>query len=165
VRTEKCSNCGKEARIIRDNYRFDQVGLPLLLKDVELVKCDECGNVDPVIPNLSGLMHAIALAVISHPASLEGDEIRFLRKYLGLSTEEFSHLVHISKETLSRWENGQEVGAQSDRLIRLLVLTKSEELREHIGKLMDLLPELADRKPARRPQLKVNPKTLEYEYA
>jgi putative zinc finger/helix-turn-helix YgiT family protein len=165
MKIEQCGNCGKDARVIVGNHRFEEIGLPVLLKHVELVKCDECGTVEPVIPNLDGLMHAIAFAVISHPCSLEGDEIRFLRKYLGLNTEQFSQLLSINKDTLSRWENGQGVGEQSDRLIRLLVINKSQELREHIGKLMAMFPELKDCKPDRRPQLKVDSNTLEYEYA
>jgi putative zinc finger/helix-turn-helix YgiT family protein len=166
MKTEQCSNCENEAQVISGNYRFNEVGLPVLLKNVELIKCDECGTIEPVIPNLDGLMHAIALAIITHECSLRGDEIRFLRKYLGLSSAEFIQLLHVDKSTLSRWENGEEIGPQSDRLIRLLVLNKSEELRQHIEKMMKMFPGIADAKPAgRKPQLQVDPATLEYEYA
>ena len=166
MKTERCSNCEGDAVVTTGNYRFDEIGLPLLLKNVELVKCDNCGTTEPVIPNLDGLMHAVALAVITHECRLRGDEIRFLRKYLGLSTKEFMQLMHINKSTLSRWENGEEFGPQSDRLMRLLVLNKSKELRQYSERMMAMFPEIGDCSPSRRrPQLKVDPKTLEYEYA
>jgi putative zinc finger/helix-turn-helix YgiT family protein len=166
VKREKCSNCAGSAHISRGNYRFDEIGIPMTLKDVELVKCDDCGTEEPVIPNMNGLMHAVALAVITHERSLSGDEIRFLRKYLGLSTAEFMKLLHINQSTLSRWENGETVGPQSDRLIRLLVLNKSEELRKHAEQLIEVLPDIDDSHSTKRPaQLKVDLKTLEYEYA
>jgi putative zinc finger/helix-turn-helix YgiT family protein len=166
MKKDKCTNCGSETRVSRGNYRFDEIGLPVTLKDVELVKCDDCGAVEPVVPNMNGLMHAVALAIITHERSLSGEEIRFLRKYLGLSTAEFMKLLHINQSTLSRWENGETVGPQSDRLIRLLVLNKSEQLRKHAEQLIEILPEIDDSPTSkRRPQLKVDPKTLEYEYA
>ncbi len=162
---ETCSNCGKESTVITGNYRFDEVGIPVLLKNVELVKCSDCGTVDPIIPDLDGLMHVIALAVISHPCKVSGDEIKFLRKYLGMSGEDFSRLIHIDRTTLSRWENGDEPGPQSDRLIRLLVLNKSQELRQHIEEMMKQFAQIADCNPPRRTKLKVDAETLEYEYA
>jgi putative zinc finger/helix-turn-helix YgiT family protein len=166
MKKEKCTNCGSEAHVSRGNYRFDEIGLPVTLKDVALVRCDECGTVEPVIPNMNGLMHAVALAVITHERGLSGHEIRFLRKYLGMSTADFMKLVHINQSTLSRWENGETVGPQSDRLIRLLVLNKSEQLRKHAEQLIEILPEIDDSPTSkRRPQLKVDPRTLEYEYA
>src|SRR5579863_3976167 len=111
MRNEKCSNCEKEARVIRGSCRFDEVGIPVLLKNVELVKCESCQTEEPIIPDLNGLMHVIAFAVISHPCKLTRDEIKFLRKYLGMSGEEFSTILDIDRTTLSKWETGQqEVG-------------------------------------------------------
>ena len=165
MRNEMCGNCGKETTAIRGNYRFDEVGIPVLLKNVELVKCEDCGTIDPIIPDLNGLMHVIAFAVISHPCKLDGAEIKFLRKYLGMSGEEFSGLLDIDRTTLSKWENGQDVGPQSDRLLRLLVLNKSLELRKRIEEMMKQFSAINDCSAPRKQQLKVDPKTLEYEYA
>ena len=102
MKQEKCTSCGRDTHISRGNYHFDEIGLPVTLKNVELVKCDECGTVEPIIPNMNGLMHAVALAVITQERALTGEEIRFLRKYLGLSTSQFMKLLHINQSTLSR---------------------------------------------------------------
>jgi putative zinc finger/helix-turn-helix YgiT family protein len=166
MKREKCTGCGQYTQISRGNYRFDEIGLPVTLKNVELVKCDECGTIEPIIPNMNGLMHAVALAVITQERAMSGEEIRFLRKYLGLSTAQFMKLLHINQSTLSRWENGETVGPQSDRLIRLLVSNKSAELRKHAEQLIEVLPEIQDGgSSGRRPQLRVDLRTLEYEYA
>lgn len=37
---------------------------------------------------------------------MSGDEIRNLRKKLGLTQEEFAHAVAVTFSTVNRWENG-----------------------------------------------------------
>jgi DNA-binding transcriptional regulator YiaG len=166
MRKEACNNCGKEARVITGNYRFDEVGLPVLLENIDMIDCKECGTTEPIIPDMNGLMHVIAFAVIAHPCKLNGGEVRFLRKYLGMNGEEFARLVDIDRTTLSKWENNQQdVGKHSDRLIRFLVVSKSEDLRKQIEQFMEKYGQLTDCDPPRRPQLRVNTTTLEYEYA
>ena len=165
MRKEICSNCGKETLLTVGDYRFDEVGIPLLLKHVSLIKCGECGNTDPIIPDLNGLMHVVAFAVISHPCKLRGNEIRFLRKYLGKSGREFSKLLDIDPTTLSKWENGQEIGPQSDRLIRLFVTTISKELRPKSEELVNALWQTTDCYADAWSELQIDPETLEYEYS
>lgn len=167
MRKEACSNCGKDAPVTTTNYRFEEVGLPVLLKNVELVDCQECGALSPVIPDLNGVMQVIAFAVIAHPCKLIGKEVKFLRKYLGLSGDEFSKLVDVDRTTLSKWENDQqEIGKHSDRLMRFLVISKSPELRKQIEEFMEKYGMLTDCEPPRKhQQLKIDSETLEYEYA
>lgn len=127
----ECSNCGAPARVAHGTYGLKEVGLKnVVLQGVEIVKCPKCKNEDPVIPNMNGLMRALALAVIEKPYRLTGEEVRFLRKYLRLTGEEFSRLIHVDKTTLSKWENNDDrVGDQSDRLIRLVTLGLGEGLK------------------------------------
>jgi len=164
-RKRTCGTCSHEAAVHTTDYRFNLVGLPVLLKRIEVIRCPHCGNIDPVIPDLNGLMHAIAFAVIGFPCRLSGEQVRFLRKYLGISADEFSELLHVDRTTLSKWENGQEIGPQSDRLIRLVVLSKSEELRGKAGELMERWNDIEDCSPRRRPQLRIDAETLKYQYA
>jgi transcriptional regulator with XRE-family HTH domain len=50
-------------------------------------------------------------------------EIRFLRKHIGLSGEDFAQRMGVTRETVSRWETGaNQMGAVADRLLRLLVI-------------------------------------------
>jgi len=61
----QCSDCGSDARVERGTYRFRESGLDnVVLKGIEMIKCPQCGNEDPVIPNLDGLLRTLALAVV-----------------------------------------------------------------------------------------------------
>jgi DNA-binding transcriptional regulator YiaG len=136
MKKEQCSKCDSLARVERGEFRFDDMGLPVVLQRIELVKCENCGNVDPLIPNMDGLMHALALAVICQPCKLNGEELHFLRKYLGKSGKEFAGLLHVHNTHLSKLENGSaKIGDQTDKYVRLLVLNLSPELKGDIDKL------------------------------
>jgi DNA-binding transcriptional regulator YiaG len=164
--TAECGDCGRKARVTTGDYRFDEVGIPVLLKNVELIDCRECGAVSPVIQDMNGLMDVIAFAVIAQPCRLKGAEVRFLRKYLGMDGNEFSKLIEIERTTLSKWENNQtDIGKHSDRLIRFLVVGQSADLRRWMERFMEKYKELTDCEPSRKPQLKIDSETLEYEYA
>src|ERR1700737_4542350 len=120
----RCSNCNKPAHRDWGNYLFRESGLSnVVLKGIEIVKCDECGNQDPVIPRLSEVINVLASATVRKPRPLTGEDIRFLRKQMDMTGETFSQFLGIDKTTLSKWENNQiPVGANSDRLIRAVVL-------------------------------------------
>lgn len=166
MRKELCSSCGKEALVKNIDYRFDEIGIPVLLTDIDVISCPHCGNIDPIIPDLNGLMHVIAFATISQSCKMSGHEIRFLRKYLGMNGRKFSELLHIDPTTLSKWENGEdEIGPQSDRLIRLLASTISNDLRPKSEALVEAIWEMTDRNPDPKRELQVDPQTLQYTYA
>lgn len=120
---QRCSVCGATARIIKGSYSYKESGLDnVTLENIDLIHCDECRNEDPIIPALEVLHNAIANGLMSKPVRLDGKELRFVRKHLGMSGREFSRLLHIDHTTLSKWENGQQpAGPQSDLLVRALI--------------------------------------------
>ncbi len=128
----ECSNCGAPAKVVRGTYELKDIGLKrVVLRGIEIVTCPKCGNQDPMIPNMNALMRTLALAVVKKPYRLTGEEVRFLRKYLRLTGEEFSRLIHVDKTTLSKWENNDDrLGDQSDRLIRLVALGLGAGLKQ-----------------------------------
>jgi DNA-binding transcriptional regulator YiaG len=165
-REEQCSNCGKLASVVRRNHQFDEMGIPVVLERIEVVKCPHCGNVDPIIPNLNDLMHAIALLIICHPCKLTGEELRFLRKYAGKTQEEFGRLIHLDKTHVSKMENSQvPVGDQTDKLVRFVVLNSSPELEGKVQQLLDLLPMIEDTCDDGKPGICIDPATMEAQYA
>lgn len=84
--------------------------------------CSECGAEHVGIQNIQGLHDQIATAIINSPSRLRGPEIRFLRKHLGWSGEDFARFFQVSPSTVSRWENGkQDLGTQGDLLLRMCV--------------------------------------------
>src|SRR5580658_10242033 len=75
----QCSDCGNEARVERGTYRFRESGLDnVVLKGIEIVKCPACGNEDPILPNLDGLLRIIAVALVTSKLPLSGAEVRYL---------------------------------------------------------------------------------------
>ena len=146
MRKIECPNCGADARVVRGSYDFNESGLKhVRLQGIEMIVCDQCGSVDPIIPRVNDLMRMLAVAVIAKPYRLAGDEIRFLRKYLRMTGDEFSRLLHINRTNLSKWENDEDkVGAQSDRLIRAITLSLGEGLKGKLEEVIRKFPEIQD---------------------
>jgi DNA-binding transcriptional regulator YiaG len=166
LEAEPCSNCGHPATVTRGDYRFDDMGLPLILGNVEIIKCAECETTEPVIPHMNELMDTLALAVVCQPCKLGGDEVRFLRTYVGKSSKEFAALLHLDKTTLSKMENdGRDIGKQTDKLIRLLTLNLAPELSDKVNQLLSIMADIDD-DPCNEPSdIRIDPATMRYEYA
>lgn len=144
----QCSNCGANARVVRGRYKFVESGLKNVeLLGIDVIRCPKCKNVDPIIPNVNDLMRLLAVAVLSKPARLKGAEVRFLRKYLGMTGAEFSKLIHVDKGTLSKWENDEDpIGEQSDRLIRAVTLGLGDGLKERLESIIRMFGEIKESK-------------------
>lgn len=165
MKTMKCENCGGKATVSRKNYRFDQLGIPVELQRIEVIECRECGS-EPVIPHMNELMDTLALAVLSSPCKLTGEEVRFLRKYVNKSAREFAQFLHIEHTHLSKIENDQrKIGATLDKLVRFTVIGLQPELTGDIKKLMILMPHIKDSCPNPKPEIQVDPATGIYQYA
>ena len=129
---------------MRGDYLFVESGLDnVTLRGVELLKCDKCGTVAPILPKLNQLMRVIASALVLKPSELAGNEIRFLRKYAGLTGEQFGKKLGLSKEHVSRIENEKyPVGPQTDRLIRYVALSTDPNLQHEVKQLFERLDEI-----------------------
>ena len=121
-----CIECGSQMKTGRENFKYDASGLRgITLADVEVARCATCGEFEVTIPNIEGLHRAIALAICNRKERLTPEEVRFLRKYLGLSGVDFAEILGVAAESVSRWETGKAaMGGTADRYLRLLVLTR-----------------------------------------
>jgi putative zinc finger/helix-turn-helix YgiT family protein len=110
----------------KENVHYTACGLPhVTLRNIEVSRCPQCGEEEIAIPRIEALHKVIARALITKPSRLDAAEIRYLRKYLGWSGADFAAHMGTTRETVSRWENGQVLmGTQADRLLRLMVATK-----------------------------------------
>jgi len=144
----KCPTCRHEMKSTREAFRYEAVGLPgVVLADVEVRRCPNCGETSVSIPRIEDLHRVIAWDVIQKPERLTPEEVRFLRKYLGFSSADFAAHLGVAPETASRWETGaQAMGVTADRLLRLMVAT-----REPVKDYALQLPRVAtlDPKPTR----------------
>jgi DNA-binding transcriptional regulator YiaG len=151
--------------VVRGSYQFKESGLDYVyLKGIDLVKCHDCGTIDPIIPHINELMRVVALAVIARPYRLAGEEVRFLRKFLGKTGAEFSGIVSVDITTLSKWENNEDpVGEQSDRLIRAVVLALDDKLKERSRDVINSFPQIE--KEFHDNQIEIDPAKMSYAYA
>jgi putative zinc finger/helix-turn-helix YgiT family protein len=121
-----CIACGKgpvETR--RESHRYSECGLDTVtLQDIEVRHCRDCGETEWVTPDVEGLHALIASVVASKPERLLPQEIRYLRKYLGHNSKEFSRKIGVRSETVSRWESvedSQQMDLSTERFLRLMV--------------------------------------------
>jgi putative zinc finger/helix-turn-helix YgiT family protein len=122
----KCIDCGRSpVEIRRENHRYVECGLEsVTIVNAEVRHCPECGENEYVIPDIEGLHACIANVIASKPEQLVPKEIRFLRKYLGLSTKDFAAKIGVRPETVSRWERVEDskpMDVPTERFLRLMV--------------------------------------------
>jgi DNA-binding transcriptional regulator YiaG len=65
---------------------------------------------------------AAACAVLSHAESINGDELKFARKAMGLRQPDLAALLDVAPETVSRWENDKDPIRRQTQLAVLLFL-------------------------------------------
>ena len=140
-----CLQCGGEMKSKKENYHYAASGLPdVTLMGVEVRRCAECGESEVAIPNIEGLHKALALSVARQPGRLAPAEIKFLRKYLGLSSVDFAKHIGVTPETVSRWESGVvKMGSTAERLLRWFIATR-EPVSDYP---LDMFTALAEAKP------------------
>lgn len=159
-----CRNCNKKSdlKITKENHLYTASGLPnIVLTDVEVRRCPECGFESVVIPRIEELFRTIAFAVIHKPSRLSSAEVRFLRKYLGFSGVDFANHMGVDPSTVSNWENDkQPIGMPSDRLLRLMVVHQAPVENYSLTELTKITEALTP-----SPEMRVHPKAKGWELA
>ena len=134
-KVEKCERCGKRMRrTIQDQYRYRESGLSnVTLQRIAVYIC-ECGEQIVGLPNVERLHDLIFQKILTKPSSLRGDELRFLRKSMGVKSVDFAKMLHVHAATLSKWESGdQTIGEAHDKLIRFsVVLTVINQAKKQV---------------------------------
>jgi transcriptional regulator with XRE-family HTH domain len=157
--------CGETPIVVRGDYLFLESGLDnVVLRKVKLLKCNQCGSVTPLLSKINQLTQIIASALVLKPSELTGKEIRFLRKYIGLTGEQFGRKLGLTKEHVSRIENEKlPVGAQTERLIRYVSISANPDLQGEMAQLLELLDTIKNEPQKER--IEINSVTGSFEYA
>lgn len=129
----KCHDCGGPMAVLdNQEYHFTECGLDYVyLKGVRVWVCRRCDTRAAEVPSLTQLHLMIALHVVRKAPSLRGQEIRFLRKALGMKAKELAAQLGYNPSTFSRFENDKDqLGEQGERSLRLLYLVhRADEIR------------------------------------
>lgn len=73
--------------------------------------------------NMELLQRVVLEAIIHKPTLLSGKEIRYIRKYVYLSMEEFGKVFGVSHVAVSKWENSRNgISPALDVCIRLYIM-------------------------------------------
>ena len=126
----KCHRCkGRNVVERKTNVSTDVLfGLPnFVLCGVPERECPDCGERTLGIPRQEQLQNLIADLISKKSGSLDHNEIKYLRKHMGLSKKDFAKAMGVTYETAIRWESKkspQSMGSTAERLLRLLAITK-----------------------------------------
>ena len=143
----KCPQCRTQMQSTRENHRWYASGMPnVVLVDVEIRRCPKCGEQTVMIPRIEELHRSLAMTVIAQPGRLPPPEIRFLRKWLGWSGQDFARHFGVTAVTVSRWESIEDpkpMGATAERLLRLSVAHGQPASEYPVSRLAELSDDAA----------------------
>lgn len=120
-----CAMCGHEMSCKVGQYHYRESGLDdVSLDNVKICMCDNCNEEFVCIPSMPQLNTVIGGELIKKASRLNGKEIRFLRKNMGLKAVELQEYLGVDNATISRWEHGsQKITPPHDRLLRMVYAT------------------------------------------
>lgn len=119
---------------LNEPYAYGECGLSnVLLINVDVYSCPQCGIEVADIPSPRGLHALLAKDILLQPLPLTGEEFRFLRKETGCKPKDFAELLGVDPKTLANWENSESLNRQNDLSVRFLVAALLRE--RHKGRL------------------------------
>ncbi len=106
-------------------YHYTECGLNNVFIEGAVSIGDHSDKELVTIPAIGHLHRVIAQGIVTHPAKMTGQELRFLRSELGLTQAELAAILKVTLLTVSRWErNETPVSDAAEMLVRLHAATK-----------------------------------------
>lgn len=101
-------------------YHYTECGLDNVFIEGALEFGDDADEESVMVPAVGQLHRVIAEGIVTHPAKMAGQELRFLRTELGLTQAQLAEIVKVTLLTVSRWErNETPVNDAAEMLVRL----------------------------------------------
>ena len=117
----RCLECGAEMRRTAEPVTEAYRGEEFTVDGIDRWVCDACGNDEMQASEAERLSRALAREYARAHGLLTPDEVKALRKSLGLTQREFERLLGVSSPTVSRWETGaMQQSMTANRLMELL---------------------------------------------
>jgi len=151
----KCPGCQEEMSCQIGEYHYTESGLDnVYLEGVEICSCASCGETMTIIPAITGLHSKIGQMLLRKKSLLNGNEIKYLRKNMGLSATRLAVILDVDNATISRWERApdRKIDKGYDRLLRLVYAAikgfSAEDNRQIVeGDFPEIAPEIVDEPP------------------
>jgi DNA-binding transcriptional regulator YiaG len=103
----------------QETFVYEGLGFPVELIDCPMEKIMGEWVLDI---NLAALQRFVFQGLIHKPHPLTGKELRFMRKFLEMSTTEFGEKVGVSHAAVVKWEKGQaQMSPAQESYIRLFL--------------------------------------------
>ena len=127
----------KQIKIIEE-YRADELGLPILIKNVSVILIDGHEVMDIDYAAISKLLFA---ALIIKPFSLTGAEVKFMRLFMGLTLESLARSLHVTHPTILSWErcgnNSTKMTDSTEAILRMFAAQQGAKDSELIGVILN----------------------------
>jgi DNA-binding transcriptional regulator YiaG len=111
-------NKKKEKKVIK-KVIYEGLGFPIVLLNVPMIKVQGQWAMDI---SYKKLFNIVLEDLINKPALLDASEIKFIRKYLEMTTTDFATLLGVTHPAILHWEKGRSHQSLStDVFIRLFL--------------------------------------------
>jgi DNA-binding transcriptional regulator YiaG len=142
----------------KETFIYEGLGFPIELIDTPMKKVFGEWVIDI---DMNALQIFVFKGLIHKPYPLTGKEIRFMRKFLEMSTTEFGEHLGITHATVVKWEKEQaKVSPMQETYIRMF-LSESLKDQELINVFKEIRPKmLAETKNEKHPPFPVDAKQL-----
>lgn len=119
---------------VEKKFVYEGLGFPVILCNVPLIELRGTWTLDI---DLNILQKVVLLALVHNPFNLTGNQIRFIRLWLGLTQSEFGKLFGVTHPAVVKWEKagnkGSNMSLTTQRDLRLWLLdqllTKDDDFR------------------------------------
>lgn len=109
----RCMDCGSVMRRTTEPITEEYKGYTLTVSDIEHYKCDACGEYEISADEADRLSHALLIAYARARDLLTPQEVRAIRKRLGMTQSQFEKALGVSAPAVSRWETGAAAPSKS----------------------------------------------------
>lgn len=115
-----------------ETFIYEDLGFPIQLIDVPMRKILGDWILDI---NLNRLQIQVLKLLIQQQIPLQARELRFIRKYLEMTTTAFGEVFGVTHVAVLKWENGQLPSPSTDICIRMFVMDRLHAKNAEFGKL------------------------------
>jgi len=118
--TARCPVCGGEARLTLEVRPVTILARSVAVED-EFYRCVTCGEEVYRPGMMDAVLRRATAKIREEDALLTPDQVRGIRRTLGLTQPQFERLLGVGANTVVRWERGTvPQGSAADSLLRLL---------------------------------------------